>query len=44
MKSIVAMMGGILFLALFAREFNWRVRGLLFAGLIAMLAILILMG
>ncbi len=44
MKTIAAMMGGVLVLALFAREFNWRVRGLLFAGLIAMIAILIVFG
>lgn len=44
MKTIGAMMGGILIVALFAREFNWRTRGLLFAGIIAMLAILIIYG
>lgn len=36
MKTIGVMLGIILAIALFAREFNWRVRGLLFAALIAM--------
>ncbi len=44
MKTIAAMLGGILFLALVARDFNWRVRGLLLAGLIAMLVYLTIRG
>jgi hypothetical protein len=41
MKTIAVMLGIILALALFTREFNWRVRGLLFAALLAMTIVLI---
>lgn len=41
MKTIGIMLGGILAIALVAREYNWRVRGLLFAALIALTIILV---
>ena len=41
MKTIAGVLGGILALALFARDFNWRTRALLMAGLVAMIALLI---
>lgn len=40
MKTIAVVLGGVLVLALFAREYNWRVRGLIIAGLIAMVILL----
>lgn len=41
MKTIAAVLGGVLVLALVAREFDWRTRVLLIAALIAMIALLI---
>ncbi len=41
MKTIAIMLAIILAIALFARDFNWRVRGLLFAALVAMTIVLI---
>ena len=41
MKTIGLILGGILVIALFAREFNWRARAALLAALAAMLIILI---
>lgn len=40
MKSIAAVMGVILMLALFTREFNWKARGLMIAAIIAMIVLL----
>jgi hypothetical protein len=41
MKSISAILGIILALALFTREFNWKARGLLIAAIVAMIALTI---
>jgi hypothetical protein len=40
MKTIAVMLAIILTIALFAREFNWRTRGLVFAALVAMTIVL----
>jgi DNA-binding ferritin-like protein len=36
MKTLAVMLAVILIIALVTREFNWRVRGLLFLALVAM--------
>ena len=40
MKSIGIVLGGLVFLAMFAKEYNWRVKGLALALLIAMIIVL----
>jgi hypothetical protein len=41
MKTISAMLGVILALALFTRQFNWKARGLLIAAIVAIIALTI---
>ena len=41
MKSITAVLGIILALSLFAGEYNWKIRGLLIAAIVAMIALTI---
>jgi len=41
MKSIGIVLGSLVLLAMFAKDYNWRVKGLVFALLIAMIAVLI---
>jgi hypothetical protein len=41
MKSISVVLGIILALSLFTREFNWKARGLLIAAIMVMIALTI---
>jgi hypothetical protein len=40
MKSIALILGALVVLAIFAKEYSWRVKGLIFVSLVAMIIFL----